>query len=86
VHGVDQRDDVVLLEVEVLDGRFEEFLFGGHGLYRITILDRTDADFARFSQFPEVGKCSRCVSKNAEGVKQNEQAVGTACSLILMGR
>ena len=30
-HGVDDRDDVVLFHVEVLDGAGEEFFFGGHG-------------------------------------------------------
>jgi len=32
VHGVDQGDDVVLLEVEVLDGALEEFFFVGMAL------------------------------------------------------
>jgi hypothetical protein len=35
----------VLLDVEVLNGRFEEFFFRRHGFYRISILDRTDAGF-----------------------------------------
>jgi hypothetical protein len=30
VHGVDQRDDVVLLEVEVLDRALEKFFFRRH--------------------------------------------------------
>ena len=33
LHGVDERDDVVLLDVEVLDGAVEEFFFCRHGLY-----------------------------------------------------
>ena len=35
-HRVDDRDDVVLLDVEVLDGRFEEFFFRRHGVIRIS--------------------------------------------------
>ena len=30
LHGVDQRHDVVLLDVDVLDGLLEEFFFGSH--------------------------------------------------------
>jgi hypothetical protein len=36
LHGVDQGDDVVLLDVEVLDGALEEFFFGRHGFIRIS--------------------------------------------------
>ena len=36
VHGVDQGDDVVLLDVEVLDGALEEFFFRRHGLTMIS--------------------------------------------------
>jgi hypothetical protein len=30
LHCVDERDDVVLLDVEVLDGAVEELFFGWH--------------------------------------------------------
>ena len=36
LHGVDQSDDVVLLDVDVLDGAVEEFFFRRHSLYRIS--------------------------------------------------
>jgi hypothetical protein len=34
LHRVDQRDDVVLLDVEVLDGAVEELFFRRHGSYK----------------------------------------------------
>jgi hypothetical protein len=36
VHGIDQRNDVVLLDVEVLDGALEEFFFRRHSVFRIS--------------------------------------------------
>jgi hypothetical protein len=35
LHGIDQSDYVVLLDIDVLDGLGEEFLFRRHSLYRI---------------------------------------------------
>jgi hypothetical protein len=34
LHGIDQRNDVVLLDIEVLDGVGEEFFFRWHGSYQ----------------------------------------------------
>ena len=49
LHGVDEGDDVVLLDVEVLDGAVEEFFFCRHGFYRIpafcTVLERVLCEF-----------------------------------------
>ncbi len=44
-HGVYKGHDVVLLDVEMLDGAVEEFFFRRHILYRIPILDSIDAGF-----------------------------------------
>ena len=44
-HCVDDRNDIVLLDVEVLNGRFEKFFFRRHVLYRISTLASTDAGF-----------------------------------------
>ncbi len=35
LHGIDEFHNVVLLDVDVLDGLGEEFFFRRHGLYRI---------------------------------------------------
>ena len=52
-HGVDEGDDVVLLDVEVLDGAGEEFFFGRHGSTRISTfwagLTRVSCEFNRRS-------------------------------------
>ena len=39
MHSLDQGNDVVLLDVEVLDGALEEFFFCRHGLSRISTFE-----------------------------------------------
>jgi hypothetical protein len=39
-HRVDQSDDIVLLDIDVLNGLFKEFLFRWHIPFRISMILR----------------------------------------------